>query len=105
MASLLESSSICETVGLVQIPQCRKYEKKKKYIYIYIYIGAGVWQNGYFADLPDSSRGFCRRMSLISVGKMPRKILQDNPGKILQVYTTKIPNIFDLLLFFSRHSL
>ena len=45
----------------------------------------GFWQNGFFADFyfwaAGFFRGFCRRVFffLIFVGKVPRKILQENP--------------------------
>ena len=59
----------------------------------------GFWQNGFFADFYFWAAGVFRGFSpgvflQIFVGKkVPRKILQENPGKVLQSLQNKNPPI------------
>ena len=73
------------------------YTQRHYPIVAHPYVRVGFWQNGFFADFyfwaAGFLRGFCRRIfSLHFCGeKVPRKILQEIPGKILQILYDKNP--------------
>ena len=60
----------------------------------------GFWQNGFFVDFyflaAGFCRGFCRRIVFSSFlrGRVPRKILQENPRQHPPNLYSKIPDTF-----------
>ena len=62
-------------------------------------VRVGFWQNGFFADFYSSAAGFFADfvadfLSSFCGKKCPERSSRKIPGKVLQIYTAKIPNTF-----------